>query len=68
MVEQVTGSRQDKLPTRLIGIRLNSLATHGEQFPAYWTDDGRITVMEDVHLPAIAASQEQAEDFRQNSG
>lgn len=68
VVEQVTGSRQDKLPTQLIGIRLNSLATHGEQFPAYWTDDGRITVMEDVYLPAIAASQEQAEDFRQNSG
>lgn len=42
VVTQVTDRQQNPLPTQWVSIRLNSLATHGEQFPAYWTDDGRI--------------------------
>ena len=71
-VVQVTGSRKNPLPTQLVSIRLNSLATHGEQFPAYWTDDGRITMTEAGNQnqppgsPAIAASQPPVEISRRN--
>lgn len=43
-VVEVTDHQQTPLPASLVCVRLNSLATHGEQSPAYWTDDGRIAV------------------------
>lgn len=72
VVTQVTDSQQNKLPISLVGIRLNTLATHGQQFPAYWTDDGRITVTESLDqnrspVPsATAAIPPTVEVLRQN--